>query len=231
MADPRLVACLVASVPATWLASALHERVPTRRPLLRPLPVPAPTRRYLVTQLVVSALFALGAARFADASGLVLAGYLLFFTAAVALCTIDLDVLRLPDAIVGGALALALPVVTVASVLDGGPERIRYALVGAGFYFAFLLVAHLAFPRGMGFGDVKLAALLGLHVGWLATSGVAAVMLVLYAMLLGFLLGSAVGVVLFAFRGGSRHYPFGPFLIGSAIVVISFSTQLLPVGA
>jgi leader peptidase (prepilin peptidase)/N-methyltransferase len=175
-------------------------------------------------------LFGAAAVRFADTAPLVLVGYLLFFTAAVALCAIDLDVFRLPDAIVGGALALALPLVTVASVVDGGAQRIRYALIGGAFYFAFLLVAHLAFPRGMGFGDVKLAALLGLYVGWLATSGVTAVVLVLYAMLLGFLVGSAAGLVLFAFRGNSRHYPFGPFLIGGAIVVIAFSTQLLPTG-
>jgi leader peptidase (prepilin peptidase) / N-methyltransferase len=203
--------------------------VPAGQPVLRPLPHLTLTRSYLVVQLAVTGLFAAAAVRFADTGTLVLIGYLAFFTAAVALCAIDLDAFRLPDAIVGGALVVALPVVTLASVLGDSAERIRYALIGGAFYFGFLFVAHLVSPRGMGFGDVKLAALLGLHIGWLATSGVTAVVLVLYAMLAGFLVGSAVGIVLFAFRGKSKHYPFGPFLIGGAIAVIAFSADLLPV--
>lgn len=226
----RLVACLAASLPAGWFAAALRERVPDRRPLLRPLPVPALTGSYLVVQGAVTALFAAAAVRFADANLLVLAGYLVFFTASVALCAIDVDRFRLPDAIVGGALLVALPLVILASVVGGGPERIRFALVGGAFYFGFLLVAHLAFPKGMGFGDVKLAGLLGLFVGWLAPSGLTAVVLVLYAMLAGFLVGTAAGLVLLALRGQSRHYPFGPFLIGGALVVIAFSTHLVPAG-
>jgi leader peptidase (prepilin peptidase)/N-methyltransferase len=119
----------------------------------------------------------------------------------------------------------------VASVVGEAPAQIRYAVLGGAFYFGFLLLAHLAVPSGMGFGDVKLAALLGLYVGWVATSGLTAVVLVLYAMLLGFVVGSAVGVVLFALHGRrSRHYPFGPFLIGGAVVVVTFSTELLPLG-
>jgi leader peptidase (prepilin peptidase)/N-methyltransferase len=223
----RLVACLLASLPAAWFASTLRERVPERLPLLRPALRPSLTPSYLTVQVVTAALFAGAAARFADSTPLVLVSYLLFFTAAVALCAIDLDVFRLPDIIVGTALVLAVPLVTVASVLAGGPETIRYALIGGAFYFGFLFLAHLVSPRGMGFGDVKLAALLGLTVGWLAISGVTAVVLVLYAMLVGFLGGSAVGIVLFAVRGRSKHYPFGPFLIGGTIVVIAFSGQLI----
>jgi leader peptidase (prepilin peptidase)/N-methyltransferase len=227
----RLVACLVASLPAAWFASSLRERVPERRPLFRPPAMPSRDRSYVVVQVATTALFAAAGVRFADTAPLVLVGYLLFVTAAVALCAIDLDAFRLPDVIVGGALVLALPLITLASVVDGGAERIRYALIGGAFYFGFLLLFHVPFPKGMGFGDVKLAALLGLHVGWLATSAVTAVVLVLYAMIVGFLVGSGAGIVLFAFRGNSRHYPFGPFLIGGTLVVIAFSTQLLPTGA
>jgi leader peptidase (prepilin peptidase)/N-methyltransferase len=226
----RLATCLLLSLPAGWFANALRERVPDRQPLLRPLPKASLNRAYTVVQVCVTALFGVAAVRFADTAPLVLTGYLLFFTVAVALCAIDLDALRLPDVIVGGAVVVALPLVTVASVVEGGAERIRYALIGAAFYFGFLLVFHLAFPRGMGFGDVKLAGLLGLTVGWLAPTGLTAVVLVLYAMLIGVVVGSFAGIVLFSFRGRSRHYPFGPFLIGGAIVVIGFSTQLLPAG-
>jgi leader peptidase (prepilin peptidase)/N-methyltransferase len=223
----RLLACVAASFPAAWFATALRERVPEGRPVLRPLPRFTLTRSHLAVQVAVTGLFGAAAVRFADTGTLVLIGYLAFFTAAVALCAIDLDAFRLPDAIVGGALVVALPVVTLASVLGDSAERIRYALIGGAFYFGFLLVFHLAVPKGMGFGDVKLAALLGLHVGWLAGSGLDAVTLVFYAMFAGFVIGSAVGVVLFAFRGRSKAYPFGPFLIGGAIVVIAFSSELV----
>ena len=73
------------------------------------------------------------------------------------------------------------------------PSRIRYALVGAALYFGFLFVAHLISPRGMGFGDVKLAAVMGLYVGWLGSTLREALALVLWAMLIGFLAGSVFG--------------------------------------
>jgi leader peptidase (prepilin peptidase)/N-methyltransferase len=230
VAAVRLIVCVLLSLPAGWLASTLRERVPDRKPLFSPLLRPSLDRSYVVVQAGVTVLFAAAAVRFDEAPPLVLAGYLMFLTATAALFAIDLDVFRLPDAIVGGALVLGLPLITVTSVLADAPEQIRYALVGSAFYFGFLFIFHLASPRGMGFGDVKLAALLGLFIGWPASSGVTAVVLVLYAMLAGFVVGSLVGVVLFAFRGRSRHYPFGPFLIGGAVIVIAFSTQLLPAG-
>ena len=62
----------------------------------------------------------------------------------------------------------------------------------------------------MGFGDVKLAALMGLYVGWLGTTTLDAVVLVLWAMLIGFVAGSVIGVVLLVARRRNRPFPFGP---------------------
>lgn len=224
----RLVACLVASLPAGWAAGALFERVPARRSLISPIPRPQFTGIYLTIQICVSALFVLAAIRFEDDSVGTLIAYLVFFAALVALSAIDLDTLRLPDLIVGGMMVVGIPLITVVSVVGGAPVQIQHALAGATFYFVFLLLAHLAFPRGMGFGDVKLSPLLGLFVGWLAVDGVTSVSLVLYAMLTGFIGGAAIGLLLFSFRRKSRPYPFGPFLMGGAILVIMFSSQLLP---
>jgi leader peptidase (prepilin peptidase)/N-methyltransferase len=226
----RLGLCLIASVPAGWLAQALVDRVPSRAPLWRPLPGYSVDGGGIAIQGLTSALFALAAFRFEDAPVLVLVTYLAFFLAVVALAVIDLRLFRLPDAIVGGSLVLALPLMTLASLVADDAAQVQPALIGGAFYFGFLLLAHLVFPRGMGFGDVKLAALLGLHVGWLAPDGLTSVALVLYAMIAGFLVGSAAGIVLFAVHGRSRHYPFGPFLIGGALVVIFFSAALLPEG-
>jgi leader peptidase (prepilin peptidase)/N-methyltransferase len=226
----RLVLCLIASVPAGWLAQALVDRVPDRAPLWRPVPGYRLDRGTIAIQGITTALFGLAAVRFDDDPVLVLVTYLVFFVAMVALATIDLRLFRLPDAIVGASIVLGLPLMTVASLVADDAARLQPALIGGAFYFGFLLLAHLVFPRGMGFGDVKLAAALGLHVGWLAPSGLTSVALVLYAMIAGFVAGSAAGVVLFAVHGRSRHYPFGPFLIGGALVVIFFSAALLPEG-
>jgi leader peptidase (prepilin peptidase) / N-methyltransferase len=224
----RLVVCALASLPAGWLAGVLFQRVPVNHPLFRPLPRPQFTGVFATMHVVTTGLFVMAALRFEDVAPLQLAAYLLFFTAVVALSAIDLDTLRLPDRIVGGALVVSIPLVTLASVLTKTPEQLRYALIGGVFYFGFLLLTHLAFPRGMGFGDVKLAALLGLYVGWLATDGAGAASLVLYAMIVGFVGGSVVGVVLFSFRRKSKPYPFGPFLMAGAVAVIAFTPQLLP---
>jgi len=229
----RLVVCFLASLPAGWFAGVLFTRVPAAKrgapvKLFTPFPKPMFSGVFFTIHVFTTALFLIGALRFDEASPLVLASYLVFFTAMVALSAIDLDTLRLPDRIVGGTIIIGIPLIVVASIADRSAPLIRNALIGGFFYFAFLLLTHLAFPRGMGFGDVKLAALMGLFVGWTAPTGLNAVNLVLYAMLCGFIVGSGVGVVLFAFRGRSRHYPFGPFLVAGAVLIIFFSAQLLP---
>jgi leader peptidase (prepilin peptidase) / N-methyltransferase len=225
---PRLALCVALSLPAGWFAGALYERIPSRRPLFHPFPQFHISGVSFTIQVFVTALFALASVRFDDGSFGVLFGYLIFFTVAVALSAIDLDTLRLPDRIVGGALVVSIPLITIASLREHAAEQIQYALIGGAFYFVFLLITHVAFPKGMGFGDVKLAALMGMYVGWLGTSLASAVSLVLYAMLVGFLGGSAVGMALFVVRRKSRQYPFGPFLVAGAIVVIAFSTFLVP---
>ncbi len=223
----RLVACLVLSLPAGWFGGVLYERVPVSKPLFKPFPMPEFSGVYLTIQVLTTALFAFAALRFADAPVGVLAGYLVFFTVCVSLSLIDLDTLRLPDPIVAGALVVSIPLITVVSVIQKDPDLIQHALIGGALYFGFLLLTHLALPRGMGFGDVKLSALLGLYLGWIAASGVSAVRIVLYAMVVGFVGGSILGVILFSFRRKSRAYPFGPFLVAGAVVVILASSQLV----
>lgn len=227
MTDNALLAlCGVLALPAGWFAGVLYDRVPDDLALV-PLPRPRWTGPYLAMHVTMIVAFLLAANRFADAHPLELADYLLLFTALVALSFIDLDTLRLPDRIVAPLLVVSIPLIVVTSLLQQDAARIRFAIVGGAFYFVFLLVVHLIIPRGMGFGDVKLAAVMGMYVGWLAPSVVGAVSLTLYAMMIGFLVGSVAGVVVFAFRRKSRAIPFGPFLALGTIVVIIFSEQLV----
>jgi leader peptidase (prepilin peptidase)/N-methyltransferase len=222
-----LVACGVLSLPAGWFAGILYDRVPDELPLFRPLPPPRLRGVYLAMHVTMLAVFLLAARRFAESHRLELADYLLLFTALVALSFIDLDTLRLPDRIVAPLLVVSIPLIALTSLLQGDAPRIRYAITGGAFYFVFLLVVHLVIPRGMGFGDVKLAAVMGMYVGWLAPSVRGAVSLTLYAMMIGFLVGSLAGLVVFAFRRRSRAIPFGPFLAFGTVVVIIFSERLV----
>lgn len=224
----RVVVCALLAIPVGWFAAVLVDRVPDKEPLFRPLKPLRPSGRDLVVHALVLVLFVLAAIRFSDASPGVLAAYLVLFTSLAALTVIDIECYRLPDRIVLPTFAISVPLVALVSVIDDDASRIRYALAGAALYFGFLLLAHLISPRGMGFGDVKLAAVMGLYVGWLGTSLTDALALVLWAMLIGFLSGTVVGLLLLVVRRGSRPFPFGPFLAFGTVAAVMLSEALVP---
>jgi len=223
----RLAVCAVLALPAGWFAGVLADRVPDREPLFRPLKPVHLGGRDLALHLGVLVLFGLAAWRFHDESWGETIVYCAFFGVLAALSAIDIETYRLPDLIVLPSLIASVPIIVVLAVADGDGRRIRYALVGAALYFGFLFLAHLISPRGMGFGDVKLAALMGLYVGWLGGTFVDALALVLWAMLIGFAVGSIFGVVLLATRRRNRPFPFGPFLALGAVVAILVSRSLV----
>jgi leader peptidase (prepilin peptidase)/N-methyltransferase len=224
----RLVVCGVLALPAGWFAAVLVERVPERLALFEPWKPLRPSRRDLVVHLLVLVLFLAAAVRFADAPIGELGAFLLLFGALAALSVIDVECYRLPDRIVLPTLAVSIPLIAVVSIVGDDAARIRFALAGGALYFGFLFLAHLISPRGMGFGDVKLAALMGLYVGWLGTDYPQAFALVLWAMLVGFLSGTVIGVVLLVARRRSRAFPFGPFLALGTVVVVLISDTLVP---
>ena len=81
-----------------------------------------------------------------------------------------------------------------------------------GFYFAVAF----AYPAGMGFGDVKLAGVLGAVLGYLSWSALAV------GAFAGFVLGAIGGIAIMAIGRGGRKtaVPFGPFMIAGALVAI-----------
>ena len=135
-------------------------------------------------------------------------------SAAVALTAIDLDHHRLPNAIVLPLYPVAVVGLITAGVLTGEWPWAA-ALIGAGLWLVVVGLPWLiSGGRGMGFGDVKLAPVLGVILGWVAVS--AAVVGLLFA----FLLGALVGLAAIAFAGAGRKtaLPFGPFLLAGALV-------------
>ncbi|MEU4367034.1 prepilin peptidase [Micromonospora chersina] len=143
---------------------------------------------------------------------LALPAFLAVAAVGLALALADLACLRLPDPLVAAAAgAAALGLVPVA-LADGTPERLLAALAGAAVSFAgYVLLALLPGAR-LGFGDVKLAAALGLPLGWLGWPALG------LGLLLPHLLNGVVVLALLATRRVRRDtpLPFGPALLAGA---------------
>ncbi len=199
--------------------------VPIRHWFLRCGVDPAHRRtRYVFVDVATVAAFALAGVRFGW--NWQLGPYLALFAALVVMSVIDfethllLNVLTYPSLFVGIFLVLAL------SGPTGTEDRIWPALIGAAVYGGVLGVAFLAYPPGLGLGDVKLAPTLGLFVGWLSADELVAVRLVLYAMIVAFLLGglTGVGINIATKRSMRAEIPMGPFLALGAAVIIAVSS-------
>jgi leader peptidase (prepilin peptidase) / N-methyltransferase len=135
--------------------------------------------------------------------GLVLVGIL------VPVALIDLDHRIIPNRI---TLPAAIAAVAIGLALE--PSWVPEQLIAGAAAGGFLLVFVLAYPRGMGMGDVKLAAVLGLFLG----------REVAVALLVGVVAGTVVGAAIMARLGVSKGrktaVPFGPFLALGGIVAL-----------
>jgi leader peptidase (prepilin peptidase)/N-methyltransferase len=140
----------------------------------------------------------------------------LVFVATLAAVTLtDLERRIIPNRIL---LVSALIGVTIAAVADPSslPERGLAAAAAGGL----LLLTALVYPSGMGMGDVKLAALMGLFLG----AAVAP------ALLIGFLSGALVGIAMIAREGASarkKGLPFGPFLALGGLIGLLAGNELI----
>lgn len=167
-----------------------------------------------------------------------LPAFLVLGASLVAVTVIDIDHFRIPDRIVFPTLAVCTVLLALAAVVGGVGRGLVAASIGALAYFAFLFVFFFVFPRGMGFGDVKLALVLGLHLGWagsvatvdgaLVERGLTAgIQLVLMGALVGSLLGTVIGVGVLVASKRNAAFPFGPALCLGTVVVITFSESFL----
>ncbi len=148
--------------------------------------------------------------------GSAIPAYLYFAAIGVALAAIDLDVRRLPNAIVMPSYPVLLVLLAASAGWQGDWWSLLRAVIGGAALFAFYFSVVLIHPAGMGFGDVRLSGILG---GMLAYLSWATLIVGAFA---GFLLGAVVGVVMLASRRGNRRtaIPFGPFMIAGALLAL-----------
>jgi leader peptidase (prepilin peptidase)/N-methyltransferase len=176
-----------------------HARIPARYPLI---------------ELAVGAAFAATAIVLRDDPAALALG-LVFVAVLAAITLTDLELRVIPNAILlaGSVIGVGIVAATDPSSL---PERAA-AAAGAG---AFLLLFALVYPRGMGMGDVKLAAVMGLFLG----------ISVVPALFIGILLGALVGVGLMLHYGSAarKHaVPFGPFLAIGGVAGVLAGSQMI----
>jgi leader peptidase (prepilin peptidase)/N-methyltransferase len=170
--------------------------------------------RYPLTELAAGALYAATVLVLWGDAGQVALG-LAFVTMLLAITLTDLERRIIPNKIL---LVGAIVGVALAAATDPGslPERAMAVAAAGGLLFAVAL----AYPRGMGMGDVKLAAVMGLYLGRFVAP----------ALLIAFAAGSLVGLALIARHGAEarkRAVPFGPFLAFGGVAGLLVGDQLV----
>ena len=177
--------------------------------------------RYPLVELLTGLLFAAVAWRLGLSWEL--PAFLVFTGGLIALSGIDLDTFLLPKKVFYPVLFSSGALLAIAGLLDRDWQGLREAAIGGLLAFVVLGAIHFAYPKGMGFGDVRLVALLGLFLGWLELGAVAV------GLFLGFTLGSVVGVGLMVAgrRGRKDRIPFGPFLAAGAYLAIFLAEPIL----
>ncbi len=173
-------------------------------------PIP---RRVLLVEALTGGLFVLLWYRYGPSLQLLLATlYTCFF---IVIFFIDLEHHLVLNRVIYPAIALALVAIPVTPHL--GAVQI---LGGGALGFGLLFLIALVYPAGMGMGDVKLAAFIGLVVGFPS---------VLVALLLSFLAGGVVGgsLLLTGVKGRKDPVPFAPFLVAGGMVAMLYGGQIL----
>ena len=135
---------------------------------------------------------------------------------------IDIDTHTLPNRILLPAYPVAAVLLGAAALVAGEPGRLLTALIGAGALFGLYLALALISPGGMGLGDVKLAGLLGLFLGYLGWAPL------IVGAFGAFLLGGVFGLFLLATRRAKRRssIPFGPWMLLGAWLGAFFGDQI-----
>ena len=174
-----------------------------------------------VLELATAVLFALVALRFGAAWEL--PAFLAVAGAGVLLAVIDLRHRLLPNRVVVPAAGATAVLLLGAAAASGAWDDLLRAGLGAVVLFAVFLFMALVSPGALGMGDVKLAGLLGLLLGWLGWGAV------LVGAAAGFVVQAAVALLLLATRrvGLRAELPFGPAMLLGAAVAVGWSGAIL----
>jgi leader peptidase (prepilin peptidase)/N-methyltransferase len=171
--------------------------------------------RYPLTELGLGGLFAATALILGTDDAGELALGLVLCMVLVAITLTDLEQRVIPNRIVVPAAVVGIAIAAVAD-----PGSLAERLIAAAAAGGFLFIVALVYPRGMGMGDVKLVAMMGLYLGRAIAP----------AVLIGFAAGAIVGVAMMASQGSAarkRAVPFGPFLALGGVIGLWFGDSIV----
>jgi leader peptidase (prepilin peptidase)/N-methyltransferase len=153
----------------------------------------------------------------AAGGAVVVVAYVGFALLSVLLAIVDARTHRLPDRLVLPAYPILLGLLAAASGLREDWAGLGRAIIAGGVLFALFLLLRLAYPGGMGGGDVKLAGVIGIMLGYVGWTSVGV------GVFAAFLLGGVYSLLLIAQRRAQRTtaVPFGPWLLLGAWIGIA----------
>lgn len=198
---PRCEACEIPQFP---LARSCHQGHPVRR-------------REPWIWLASGVLFAAAGIVTSD-EWLLLPAYLVVAAVSIVLLITDIDHKLIPNRVLYPATAIAIGLLVVGAVAESRTDRLWPALIGGAGYFAALFVVYLVARGGFGFGDVKLAFLLG------AVTAFQSQRTVLLAVFFTGVIGGIPAIVLLVSRRakGSDEMPYGPPMLAGAWAALVF---------
>jgi len=200
---------LLVLIPVGFAVGIVAEQVATGKPYREMVEQPG---RVPVVAVLTGALF--GVAPYVVGIDWVLPAYLWFLAVTVTLTLTDIDTKLIPNRILFPGTVIGAVLLTIGGLIEGGSVLRAYA--GGVGYFLLLLVVALAARGAFGFGDVKLAFLLGLFTAYQSWETL------IVAVFAAFLLGGIVSLVIIVFRIRDRKdsIPFGPYLVGGAYLAL-----------
>lgn len=177
--------------------------------------------QYPLVELTGGLMFAAVAARVGLSWSL--PGFLLFAWMLLVLSVIDARTRRIPNALTYPLTPVLTALLVAAALLEGAPGVALRVMLGGLSAFAALLLLALASPRGMGMGDVKLAASIGAALGYLGWGHI------VVGIFGGFLYGGLTALLLMALRRRGRKdlLPFGPYLAAGALTALLYGQPVI----
>ncbi|MCP4306870.1 MAG: prepilin peptidase [bacterium] len=209
-----VVVSTIGGLVAVWLAQVVPPRMGVED---RPRPV-----GWWVAAVLTGAAYGWLVTRTVD-SWAVLPAFLVFGTATLALALIDLDHQLIPNRVLFPGLGVSAALLVIGAIIDGGSSALLRGILGGVVYFLILLAVGLVARGGFGMGDVKLALLLGLFLGYLGWN------ILMLGSVLAILMGgvAAVGLLALTKKKRDAKFAYGPYLVVGAWIALIWGEELL----
>jgi leader peptidase (prepilin peptidase) / N-methyltransferase len=201
-------------------AGPLPDAPPPGAPVAGLVPSGRSPARRAAAAVVTGAIWGAVAARYG--SDVIVAPLVVFFGMAVTVSFTDLSHRLIPRRLLYGAMAVVIPLLVVTSAVDHRWHSLAGSVVAGAVAFAAFFAVWWFVPRGMGFGDVRLAGAIGITVGYLS------LLHAYVAFLSGFLIGVVFGVAMAVATATGRktRIPFGPSLVAGAVIGVLWGAPL-----